>query len=230
MAPLRTFATLCLSAGMASAFVPGTSFTAMQPAVVSRTAPSTSLEAANVFDDAMKDWEVEYPKFAKWGWGPSVHAEKWNGRHAMFGWLFIVGTAYAKGHGLIPNPEAMLTYKDWGPLAVIKGKDFITNERAIILAANMHCFMVGLANTICPFPFGDPLLLDPNHPRYEQAMERNKTPFGVLPDFKTGLTEEAEMYNGRVAMIGLISVAGWSFITGESMIDLTNKMFGGFYY
>lgn len=229
MAPLRTLTALSL-VGIASAFSPGQSFAVTQPALVSRTTPSTSLEAASVFDDAMKDWETEYPKFAKWGWGPSVHAEKWNGRHAMFGWLFIVCTAYAKGHGLFPD-DSVLAFKDWGALAMIKGKDaMITNERAIILFANVHCFFVGLANTICPFPFGDPLLLDPNHPRYEQAMERNKTPFGVLPEFKTGLTEEAEMYNGRVAMIGLISVASYSFISGESMLDLTNKMFGGFYY
>merc|ERR1719203_21511 len=165
----------------------------------------------------MKEFEDDYPDFAELGWGPSVHAEKWNGRHAMFGWLFIVLTAYAKGHGLIPDADTMLTYKEWGPLALVSGKVFITKERAIILMANVHCFMVGLMNTICPFPYGEPLLLDPNHPRYEQAMERNKTPFGFIPEFKTGLTEEAEMYNGRVAMIGLISVAMYSLISFHSL-------------
>eukprot|EP00586_Coscinodiscus_wailesii_P020060 CAMPEP_0172493572 /NCGR_PEP_ID=MMETSP1066-20121228/25000_1 /TAXON_ID=671091 /ORGANISM="Coscinodiscus wailesii, Strain CCMP2513" /LENGTH=229 /DNA_ID=CAMNT_0013263789 /DNA_START=80 /DNA_END=769 /DNA_ORIENTATION=- len=229
MAPLRTLAAFALCVGSASAFVPATSLTASQPAVVPRTVPSTTAVSA-VFEDAVKDFESDYPKFAEWGWGPSVHAEKWNGRHAMFGWLFIVATAYAKGHGLFPDGDAMLTYKDWGPLALISGKTYITNERAIILFANVHCFFVGLMNTICPFPYGDPLLLDPNHPRYEQAMERNKTPFGVMPAFKTGLTEEAEMINGRLAMIGLIAVIMDSFITGESILDLTNKMFGGFYY
>lgn len=227
MAPLRTLAALCLSAGSVSAFVPTTSFTAQQAGVVSRTTPSTSL---NVFDSAMKEFEEDYPSFAKYGWGPSVHAEKWNGRHAMFGWLFIVLTAYAKGHNLIPDADTMLTYKDWGPLAIVSGKTYITNERAIILMANVHCFMVGLMNTICPFPYGDPLLLDPNHPRYEQAMERNKTPFGFIPEFKTGLTEEAEMYNGRVAMIGLISVAMYSLMSGRDMLDVVNELFGKVYF
>lgn len=224
MAPLRTLAALALCAGSASAFVPAKSFTTQQAAVVSRATPIVPLNAV------ADDWNAENPGLSKWGFGPSVHAEKWNGRHAMFGWLFIVATAYAKGHGLIPDADTMLTYKEWGPLAIISGKQYITNERAIILAAQMHVFFVGLLNTICPFPYGDPFVLDPNHPRYEKAMERNNSPFGFMPAFKTGLTEEAEMINGRLAMVGLTAVALDTFITGESFLDLTNKMFGGILY
>ena len=110
---------------------------------------------------------------AKYGWGPTVHAEKWNGRHAMFGWVFICATAYAKGHGLIPDMDVPLDLKEWGTLATITGKGTITNGRAVILMANVHFFAVSLMATICPLPFGDSLLLDPDDESYEKSMERN---------------------------------------------------------
>ena len=51
---------------------------------------------------------------AKYGFGPSVKAERWNGRHAMFGWFMILGTAVMQKYGLFPNPDVPLNYKDWG--------------------------------------------------------------------------------------------------------------------
>lgn len=45
------------------------------------------------------------------GWGPTTKAERWNGRHAMFGWIALLVTGYAKGHGLIPNPDTALDLK-----------------------------------------------------------------------------------------------------------------------
>ena len=177
----------------------------------------------------MTEWEEEYPDFAKWGWGPSVHAEKWNGRHAMFGWVVICATAYAKGHGLIPNPDQTLDFAQWGTLATISGKNTITNERAIILIANVHAFMVGIAATICPLPFSDPLLLDPNQGEaYERAV--NTKPYGLMPAMKMGVTEEAEMMNGRMAMFGLVAVVTTAFIEGKPILDVVNEWVGGLYY
>jgi len=197
MAPLRTLAALVIGASAASAFAPSSPLAVKNVApVVSETSLNTAFDPLDsdpaVFEGAMADWEAEYPQFAKWGWGPSVQAEKWNGRHAMFGWVFICATAYAKGHGLIPDAETTLNLKEWGTLATISGKNTITNERAIILIANVHCFLVGLAATICPLPFSDPLLLDPNQGEmYERA--KNTKPYGLIPEMKTGLTEEAEI-------------------------------------
>lgn len=177
----------------------------------------------------MIQWEEEYPDFAKWGWGPSVQAEKWNGRHAMFGWVFICATAYAKGHGLIPNPEMTLDLKEWGTLATISGKNTITNERAIILIANVHAFMVGIIATICPLPFSDPLLLDPNQGEaYERAV--NTKPYGVMPKMNMGVTEEAEIMNGRMAMLGLVAVVSTSFLENKPILDVVNEWVGGAYY
>lgn len=182
------------------------------------------------YDDAVKDFEYQFPQFAKWGWGPTVQAEKWNGRHAMFGWFFICATAYCKGHGLIPDPDALLDFKEWGTLATISGKTTITNERAIILIANVHFFAVSLLATICPLPFTDPLLLDPNHPNYEKAVEQGKNPYGYLPALKLGLTEEAEIINGRLAMVGLAALIFATAFEGKPMLDIVNEWVGGAYY
>jgi len=178
----------------------------------------------------MKEWEADHPEFAKWGWGPSVQAEKWNGRHAMFGWVVLCATAYAKGHNLIPDADIPLDLKEWGSLAILSGKTTITHERAIILIANVHAFMVGLFATIAPAPFSDPLFLDPNSPRYAKLIERNKNPYGYMPAFKPGLTEEAEVLNGRLAMLGIICVVWASAFEGKPILDVVNEWVGGAYY
>merc|ERR1719223_2597123 len=150
MAPFKTLLALASLCG-ASAFAP--------VAPKSQVVRSTALP---VFEEAVSEFEGDYPDFAKFGWGPSVHAEVWNGRHAMFGWVFLCATAYAKGHGLFPGGDSLLDLKEWGTLATISGKNTISNERAIILIANAHAFGISLMATICPPPFGDSLLLDPN--------------------------------------------------------------------
>ena len=73
-----------------------------------RVAPSTRMTKSSklsmsVFDKAVDDWAAQYPTAYAVGWGPTTKAERWNGRHAMFGWIALITTAYAKGHGLIPN-------------------------------------------------------------------------------------------------------------------------------
>lgn len=227
MAPLRTLALLCC-AGIATAFTP---IAPVNTKSTSVTRAPTTHTALNGFAESQKDFQAEYPSFAKYGWGPSVHAEVWNGRHAMFGWVFICATAYCKGHGLIPEPAMLLDLKQWGTLATISGRDTITNERAIILIANVHCFFVGLMATIAPQPFiMDPLLLDQNAPGYEYATARNNKVYGVLPELKFGLTQEAEIYNGRMAMFGLVAVIADAFITHRTIIDVVNDWVGKAYY
>jgi len=222
MAILKTVAALAL-VGVASGFAP------VAPAI-KVALPSATVMQSTVYDEAVKDWEQQWPQFAKWGWGPSVQAEKWNGRHAMFGWVFICATAYAKGHGLIPDADVPLDLKEWGTLATISGKETISHERAIILIANAHFFAVSLLATICPLPFSDPLLLDPSSPQYARAVARGKEPFGYFPAFKTGLTEEAEILNGRMAMLGLMTLIFATAIEGKPMLDIVNEWTGGFYF
>jgi len=260
MALTRTVVALVLSAGAVSSFTPTSQLPLIQPIarpttssvyssvesdVESKESKSTYddwvsnaiPDNAAVFEQGMAVFAEQYPGFSKWGWGPTVHAEKWNGRHAMFGWFFICCTAYFKGHGMIPDANAMLKFKDWGALAIIgaagtKNAVYISNERAIVLAANIHCFMVGLFATIAPMPWSDPLLLDPDQGEmYEKAL--NTKPYGVIPDmsFKNwGLTETAEIMNGRIAMFGLIMLLGTALVDGKNMIDVVNDWVGGLYF
>jgi len=246
---LRTITALVIGASAVSGFAPTTPLTTMETIARPTTssldafkgpqpwlAPSIT-ENSKMFEAGMEKFATDFPGFAKWGWGPTVHAEKWNGRHAMFGWFFICCTAYFKGHGLIPDSTTMLTFKDWGTLALIAGGGtkeavFIQQERAVILFANVHCFCVGLFATIAPLPWSDPLLLDPNQgAAYERAV--NTKPYGMLPDCsfdKWGLTETAEIMNGRMAMFGLIMLLGASLVDDTSMIDVVNQWVGGLYY
>jgi hypothetical protein len=87
--------------------------------------------------------------------------------------------------------------------------------------ANAHFFAVSLMATICPLPFGDSLLLDPNDPMYEKQVARNSQPFGYLPAIKPGLTEEAEIINGRLAMLGIISLVFATAVEQKPMLDVS---------
>jgi len=225
MAPFKSllvFISLC----SVSAFTPAFS----RNTAVAQSSINTALP---VFEESMSEWAEEYPDFAKFGWGPSVQAEIWNGRHAMFGWVFLCATAYCKGHGLIPDADSLLDLKEWGTLATISGKNTITNERAIILIANAHLLMVSLCAALAPTSWVDPLLLDEsdNSPAMQRAMARE--PMGVLPNMgfgNWGLTQTAEALNGRMAMMGLVNLFAYSAISGKPMLDVINEWIGGAYY
>lgn len=218
MVVLRKIALLLLTLGAVAAFTPS------KPVVskVVTSIQSEQLSDPQIYEDAVADWEKQFPAFAKWGWGPSVQAEKWNGRHAMFGWFFICATAYCKGHGLIPDPEMALDTTKWGTLAIISGKTTITNERAIILIANVHFFFLSLMATLSPLPFSDPL--------FDYSASTKKEGYGYMPALKFGLTEEAEILNGRLAMLGLTTLVIATAIEGKDMIDIVNEWVGGLYF
>eukprot|EP00588_Corethron_pennatum_P006221 CAMPEP_0194297894 /NCGR_PEP_ID=MMETSP0169-20130528/59863_1 /TAXON_ID=218684 /ORGANISM="Corethron pennatum, Strain L29A3" /LENGTH=226 /DNA_ID=CAMNT_0039047819 /DNA_START=638 /DNA_END=1318 /DNA_ORIENTATION=- len=218
----------CLTVG-ASAFAPASSRTPLS------VKTATSLEVKSqfgdtgrslfddtVFEDAMGEWNAEYPKFAKYGWGPSTKAERWNGRHAMFGWVIICASAYAHGNNLIPNANLPLDLKEWGTLATISGKNTISNERAVILIANVHALFVSFLAACAPTSFSDQLLLKDG--------EKDEEPYGLVPPLVWGLTPEAEVMNGRMAMMGLITLVATSAITQKPMIDVVNEWLGGLYY
>ena len=158
---------------------------------------------------------------AKYGFGPSVKAERWNGRHAMFGWAVILATCYAEGHGLFPNAAKQLGYADWGSLTATSFGQSITNERAIIMIAHVHFLMISAMAAFGPaWPASrDPLLLLDG--------DKDEEPYGIIPPVKGGLTKENEMLHGRFAMFGLIVVALTSVISGKSFIDIVNLGTGG---
>ena len=81
-------------------------------------APRAGAVTAQIgFDKGKANFQADFPWLAKYGFGPSVKAERWNGRHAMFGWFMILSTAVMQKYGLFPNPDVPLQYKDWGARA-----------------------------------------------------------------------------------------------------------------
>jgi len=160
--------------------------------------------------DEISDWQKDFPLLAKNGWGLTAKAERWNGRHAMFGWVVIVASAFAKSHGLIPDADAPLSLSDWGTLAILQGTDTITNERAVILVAHIHLLMVSIGSAIAPLSFQDKFLL---------SKEDKDEPAGLLPPFEIGLTKGAELWNGRVAMFAIIWTIAASLYSGSSFLD-----------
>ena len=198
-----------------------TSALAFQAPLVARPALRSSTPVATVFDDGMSNFKADYPWMAKYGFGPTVKAERWNGRHAMFGWLMIIGTGYAKAHGFFPDAAQALTYEKWGALTQMGFGEYISTERAIIMIAHVHALGVSMAAAFGPQVLGDTLtLLDG---------EADEEPYGLFPPFngQTGLTPAAEMYNGRMAMMGLIAVITASLASGKDILEVVDLGLGG---
>ena len=173
---------------------------------------------ANVFDRAVHDWAKKYPVAYKNGWGPTTKAERWNGRHAMFGWVALLATGYAKSHGLIPSGDSFLDVKEWGTLAYVYGGS-ISTERAVILIGHFHLLMISICAAVAPLSFQDKL--------YVEDDEEPEPASGLLPKLKAGLTMEAEMLNGRLAMLGLTILVLFSAVNSMPILDVINAGLGG---
>lgn len=201
-------------AASASAFAPRPAVRALKAAPLGPKALADF--PTEVFSEATTAFKTDYPGFAAKGWGPSTKAERWNGRHAMFGWAFIVGTLHAQQMGYIPDPTASLSAATWGPLSVISGTTTISTERAVIMVANVHALFVSVCAAFAPLGYMDTLLI-------EDGEEDEPAP-GVFPAFDTGITPAAEMWNGRMAMMGIVATSSYSLMTGTPFMECVKGM------
>eukprot|EP00293_Proteomonas_sulcata_P017284 CAMPEP_0184311480 /NCGR_PEP_ID=MMETSP1049-20130417/41940_1 /TAXON_ID=77928 /ORGANISM="Proteomonas sulcata, Strain CCMP704" /LENGTH=225 /DNA_ID=CAMNT_0026626893 /DNA_START=6 /DNA_END=683 /DNA_ORIENTATION=+ len=225
---MRSAVCLALVAG-ASAFAPsavnpGLSLRASGAAMraPARAGVSSLQMAQNPMNKAIVEFADENPQLAGRGLGVTTNAERWNGRHAMFGLFFITMTAFFKGHGLIPDADKVLDVAQWGPLVYGGFATKVTNERAIILIAHVHVLVVSIMAAFAPFQFQDTLIKPKGYTPEPAA--------GLIPPFKTGLTPEAELINGRLAMLGIISITTASVFTGTPVLDVVNIGLGKILY
>jgi hypothetical protein len=172
----------------------------------------------SVFDKAVDEWKANYPAAYNAGWGPTTKAERWNGRHAMFGWVALIATGYAKSHGLIPNADQLLDLKEWGTLAYIYGGS-ITNERAVILVGHLHLLFISVFAAFAPISTQEKLYLEDG--------EAHEAAAGLVPKIVPGLTREAEILNGRLAMLGLVVTLLVSAVNQTPILDTINAGLGG---
>lgn len=172
----------------------------------------------SVFDKAVDDWAKTYPAPYSIGWGPTPKAERWNGRHAMFGWVALILTGYAKGHGLIPNADVLLDTKEWGTLAYIYGGS-ITNERAVILVGHLHALLYSVIAAAAPASGQDKI--------YYADGEEPEVASGLIPKIVPGFTKETELLNGRLAMFGLVVLVLVSVVNQTPILDVLNSGVGG---
>ena len=171
----------------------------------------TTIYSTSVFDNAVKSFAETYPQAYNRGWGPTALAERWNGRHAMFGWVALIATAYAKGHGLFPEGDVALSVKDWGTLAYIYGGS-ITNERAIVIVGHLHCLLMSVCATVAPLSSQTKL--------YYDAGDVKEVAAGLIPKAVPGFNAGAELMNGRMAMLGLVALISVSTIYQIPILDV----------
>mmetsp|Transcript_118026 Transcript_118026/g.203964 ORF Transcript_118026/g.203964 Transcript_118026/m.203964 type:complete len:259 (+) Transcript_118026:81-857(+) len=166
--------------------------------------------------------EAEVPPFAIKDF-LTVKAERWNGRHAMFGWFAIAVTAYIKTHGGFPEGDKLLTYAEWGSLTQTGFGGSVTNERAIILIAHVHLLLVSIASALSP----PGMITDPIWTWQDEEPEE---PYGLFPPFPSvGLTPAVEMWNGRMAMVGISAAVICSYITGKDIFEVIDVCTGGLF-
>jgi len=87
---------IALMAGSAAAFMPAVAPTKFALKPTQAALKGGGDKEGAMFSSAMDKFKADYPGFAAKGWGPSAKAERWNGRHAMFGWAMIIGTAQVR--------------------------------------------------------------------------------------------------------------------------------------
>lgn len=118
----------------------------------------------------------------------------------------------------ILQAESLLDLKDWGTLAYIYGGS-ITNERAVILVGHLHLLLFSVTAAVSPLSFQDKLYLEEG--------EEPEPAAGLIPKIVPGLTKEAELLNGRLAMLGLVVLLTVATVNQTPILDVINAGVGG---
>jgi hypothetical protein len=89
-------------------------------------------------------------------------------------------------------------------------------------SGHLHLLLFSVCAAVAPLSFQDKLYLEKG--------EEHEAASGLFPKYKHGLTLEAEILNGRLAMLGLTVLLVSSITTQQPILDTINKGLGGFLF
>ena len=87
---------------------------------------------------------------------------------------------------------------------------------------HLHLLLFSVCAAVAPLSFQDKIYLEKG--------EEHEAASGLFPKYKHGLTPEAEIFNGRLAMLGLTVLLASSITTQQPILDTINKGLGGFLF
>lgn len=95
----------------------------------------------------------------------------------------------------------------------------IPAARALVAIAHLHLGAVGVFAAFNKESVKDKLLLEPG--------EKDEPAAGLFVPVKIGLTKEAELLNGRLAMLGLTALVATAAATGQDILTVIDQGLGG---
>lgn len=87
---------------------------------------------------------------------------------------------------------------------------------------HLHLLLFSICAAVAPLSFQDKLYLEKG--------EEHEAAAGLFPKYRHGLTAEAEMFNGRLAMLGLTVLLVQTTVTQQPILDTINKGLGGYLF
>ena len=87
------------------------------------------------------------------------------------------------------------------------------------LVGHLHLLLFSVCAAVAPLSFQDKL--------YLESGEEHEPASGLIPKIVPGLTPQAEILNGRLAMLGLTVLLAQTTITQTPILDVINTGLGG---
>ena len=98
-------------------------------------------------------------------------------------------------------------------------KTSYSSTSSIVHVGHLHLLLFSVCAAVAPLSFQDKL--------YLESGEEHEPASGLIPKIVPGLTPQAEILNGRLAMLGLTVLLAQTTITQTPILDVINTGLGG---
>lgn len=104
---------------------------------------------------------------------------------------------------------------------ILQSIDSLTHENSSnnFIIGHLHLLLFSVCAAVAPLSFQDKL--------YLESGEEHEPASGLIPKIVPGLTPQAEILNGRLAMLGLTALIAQTTITQTPILDTINTGLGG---